>query len=1025
MARESPHAVSQPELGAYEDPLMAPHYREYQHFFTLYGASASPRWRPPQIGALGALLAHWAVHHRKPALIAMPTGSGKSAVATAAPYLVNATRVLVVVPSTQLRSQISESFSSEDDLRDIGALDGPNHPKVKSVAGMVADWEELRQYDVIVGLPDSISPAHYDTPPPEDLFDLIIIDEAHHSPAPTWRAILKHFDRARKVLLTATPRRRDGKAVPGQLVFHYPLRRAVEEGFYKSIEARVLPVVDPSSKDNCDRAIRDEVLAEFGRTEHSSSCLLVRAINRQRANDLVELYGEADLSLTKLTSDLGDQRKAEIIDDLRSGAIRAVVVVGMLGEGFNLPRLRVVAYHDKHKSLAATVQLIGRLARAHIDYPQPSVLVAARDAEVYPALKGALWELYQEDADWATLLPGIIDNEAQQSILNREYSEQLAPAPTQLTLEAIKPIVRATVFEVPDHLWTPVFGNGEVPEALRRGVPLPASQVLYSTLTPSGRTLLIVTQGTLSPRWHTEAGLDSPKYGLQLVTFIGPKLKGQSGLVLLNCDDGVVGRAVLEAIGAHQDQLRAADPERLQGAFDALDRISVSNVGVRNTYAGGRGQASYKMFAGSGVDRGMREADTAQAAIGHAMAQVNDGPGSSAYTTGFAIGRSRIWESRYVELRAYEEVMVDFAERYWSSERSTNPLLPSVTRGYRLQGYPESPVAAIELNPTLLGSGWQIESGTQVDRLDLRIRAGASSADSLPLEAFDLEHLTTAWSGELRSNDVHDGDSGPLLVKRGHGPTRSFAELLAIYPPTVYFANGTTVVGQVAYLPRDVGRDISRITPQILDWTGYNIQKETDRSAESAGAGKSVHQAVRDLLAARPLTTRYRWILENDGSGELADILLLELTAGLDIRLELWHVKPSIGVSPSVRVGDMQVVVAQAIKSRRWLTDLGLWREMGDRLVGTKSPRLIVTEGSERLLRALLGVVKGHKSWSLEFRPHLLRGKVVIAQPGLAWERFTAGLADQDQSATQIRDLLAVFDDSLGALGTSELVCSR
>ena len=33
----------------------------------------------------------------------------------------------------------------------------------------------------------------------------------------------------------------------------------------------------------------------------------------------------------------------------------------MLGEGFDLPSLRIVAYHDKHKSLPATVQLIGNI----------------------------------------------------------------------------------------------------------------------------------------------------------------------------------------------------------------------------------------------------------------------------------------------------------------------------------------------------------------------------------------------------------------------------------------------------------------------------------------------------------------------------------------------------------------------------------------------------------------------------------------------------------------------------------------
>jgi superfamily II DNA or RNA helicase len=53
-------------------------------------------------------------------------------------------------------------------------------------------------------LPNSVSPVHYNDAdkPPEDLFDLIIIDEAHHAPAETWRAVLEHFKDARALAPT-------------------------------------------------------------------------------------------------------------------------------------------------------------------------------------------------------------------------------------------------------------------------------------------------------------------------------------------------------------------------------------------------------------------------------------------------------------------------------------------------------------------------------------------------------------------------------------------------------------------------------------------------------------------------------------------------------------------------------------------------------------------------------------------------------------------------------------------------------
>lgn len=1004
---------------------MPRYYQQSSHGFEFFRDAAAPSWRPPQRGALGALLGHWAVHRRKPALVAVPTGSGKTAIALAAPYIIGASRTLVVVPSVQLRGQTVAAFQSQEVLRRIGALSGQADPEVLEVKGRLISWSACDDADVVVALPQSISPEHYDedAKPPTDLFDLVIVDEAHHAPAPTWRAILDHFDEARKVLLTATPRRRDGKRVPGELVFHYPLRAAMADGYYRKVEARLLGVTASAQRSECDVTIRDEVIRELTRPEHASSTLLVRAGDRSRVGELVKLYGESGVDVVALTSDLGPGRRQQIIDGLKGGAIRAVAVVGMLGEGFDLPRLRLAAYHDKHKSVASTIQLIGRLVRSHPDFPQPSVLVTVQDADVYPGLRGALWDLYQEDADWSSLLPGIIDDDVTADLADKAFAEQLAGSPAQLSLESLRPLVRATVFEVRD-AWAPPFVDGTVPAGLVRGDAVRGRQILYSTVTPESGTLLLVTQGMRSPRWNLDSGLDSPEYGLHLITYLPAGGSSRRPLFLVNSSDVTVLPPIYEALDATTEHLRAADPERLQRAFDALPRISVSNVGVRNTYGGGRGSASYKMFAGSGVDRGLREADTAQAAIGHAMAQVNEGAGSSAYNTGFAVEKAKMWESRYVPLREYDGALMDFADRYWSSSEIVAPLLPEVARGVRLEGFPDSSVAAIEMHPLLLASEWTTMDGLHIGRLDLQYDSTDASGQQLTFKAVRPDTGATLWSGQLNVQGNVDDAEAPTAVRRGHQTPRPLAELLSTRPPTVYFLNGQTVNGATLYQPPSVQRDLNRWTPTYLDWSVTNIEKETDASAAHAGVGESIHQTLRTHLTRQATTARRRWVLENDGSGELADLIVLELHGTHEVRVELWHAKPASGAKPSVRVTDMQVVIAQAIKSRRWLTDRGLWKEMADRLSGASMPALKLVDGSERLLRALLGLVPGHPGWSLANRPVQLRGTVVIAQPGLSWGQLVAKVDKTDLSAIQIRDLLAVFDDALGALGSPTMVCS-
>jgi superfamily II DNA or RNA helicase len=324
-------------------------------------------------------MAHWILADREPTVISIPTGTGKTAVALVAPFLDidPPRRVLVLAPARHLRLQLVEQFSTYAQLHRLGVLQASvGAPRVIELSGRAADWSMLEPYDVVVALPNSISPAHYvqDQLPPRDLFDLIVVDEAHHAPAETWRAVLDHFHAARALLLTATPRRRDGRRIPGSLEYYYPLRRALDEGLYKPIQPVLLPLPKPSDRGASDHAIAARAAELLASSEHRTSVLLVRGGTVARLRELQRAYEAMGVEVVLLHSALAQAHQAEIVQRLRGGQIRAVGVVGMLGEGFDLPALRLVAYHDKHRSLPATVQLIGRLARVDAGYPQPSSL---------------------------------------------------------------------------------------------------------------------------------------------------------------------------------------------------------------------------------------------------------------------------------------------------------------------------------------------------------------------------------------------------------------------------------------------------------------------------------------------------------------------------------------------------------------------------------------------------------------------------------------------------------------------------
>jgi len=62
--------------------------RERKRFNLFY----ETHWRPPQLGALTAALSHWTLKPKEPALVSIPTGAGKTAIAMATPYVIQKPR---------------------------------------------------------------------------------------------------------------------------------------------------------------------------------------------------------------------------------------------------------------------------------------------------------------------------------------------------------------------------------------------------------------------------------------------------------------------------------------------------------------------------------------------------------------------------------------------------------------------------------------------------------------------------------------------------------------------------------------------------------------------------------------------------------------------------------------------------------------------------------------------------------------------------------------------------------------------
>lgn len=130
--------------------------------------------------------------------------------------------------------------------------------------------------------------------PPEDLFDVILVDEAHHSPAVTWTATLNMFPNARMALFTATPFRRDDREILGRFAYTYDLKRAYQDGIFGHIQFELVDNI-PAGENR--QQLEDIAIARAAerrlaadRAAGFDHLLMVRTDSKRRAGELVELY---------------------------------------------------------------------------------------------------------------------------------------------------------------------------------------------------------------------------------------------------------------------------------------------------------------------------------------------------------------------------------------------------------------------------------------------------------------------------------------------------------------------------------------------------------------------------------------------------------------------------------------------------------------------------------------------------------------------------------------------------------------
>jgi superfamily II DNA or RNA helicase len=332
--------------------------------------------RPYQQTAIDESFSAWS-EGAKNILLVMATGTGKTFVG--ANIIEKAQRLtgkktLFLAHRSELIQQARTVFSQQG-LQPVVEMAGETH------------FGTLYQHKVVVGSVQTCSqPKRLQKFDPVD-YGLVIVDEAHHATASTYRRILDHFKNSRVLGLTATPFRHDKiglKNVFQKVAFQYPIQEGINDGHLCRIESKSVNVASLHLENV--QVVRGEFaedeITQLLMQEETLQQMVVPTIelaeNRptivfcsdvEHATAITECFNRTlergKPRATLLHGSMNTVDRRESLNSYETGKAQFIVNCQVLTEGYDYPPTACVALFRPMRSLGMLAQMVGRGTRTY------------------------------------------------------------------------------------------------------------------------------------------------------------------------------------------------------------------------------------------------------------------------------------------------------------------------------------------------------------------------------------------------------------------------------------------------------------------------------------------------------------------------------------------------------------------------------------------------------------------------------------------------------------------------------------
>ena len=319
--------------------------------------------RPYQQSAVASVAAEYQ-RGRNSTLFVLATGGGKSYIFChiAERAAAKCNRVCILVHRRELLDQASKSLTAM----------GVTHSTIE--AGKKVDLASMIHVASVQTLARRLASL------PSDYFQLIIVDECHHTNAGTWAEVIGHFSSAKLLGVTASPIRTDSRGLGD----HYESMVLGPDAAWLTCNGFLAPAkyyapppaintsglrtlggdyrMDEATAELDKPAVMGDAIAHYRRLMDGGTAIAF-CCSIQHAEDTAAAFNDAGIVAASIDGRMDTGTRRGLLTDLGAGQIRVLTSCSLIGEGIDVPSVNGCIMLRPTMSVGLHLQMIGRCLR--------------------------------------------------------------------------------------------------------------------------------------------------------------------------------------------------------------------------------------------------------------------------------------------------------------------------------------------------------------------------------------------------------------------------------------------------------------------------------------------------------------------------------------------------------------------------------------------------------------------------------------------------------------------------------------